>query len=71
MKIAIEQHPEEDVTVIEGTRYSNSLLRTLGQDGVGNGPFLIVVRKDGNVHLRHITRWPEDPPAGADEEFGA
>jgi hypothetical protein len=80
--LTIEQRPEEDVTVIEGTRYSNFLLRTLGQHGVGDGPFVIVARKDGDVHLRTITRWPEDHPAEdrhdglrklrqADEEFGA
>jgi hypothetical protein len=60
--LKIEPLPDLDVTVIEGTRYANALLRTLGQGGMWRGPFTIESREGGNVTLRSITRWPEAPP---------
>lgn len=52
--IAIEQLPDEDSTIIEGTRYSNDFLRILGQEGIDNGPFEITARENGNVILRTV-----------------
>lgn len=60
-EIKIEQRPDEDVTVIEGTVYHNDLLRILGQGAFGQGPFLITSRADGVVMIRMITQWPEPP----------
>lgn len=56
------EHREHE-TVIEGTRYSNDLLRALGQDGHARGPFVIEGREGGTLTLRSIDRWPE--PASA------
>lgn len=60
-EIKIEQRPDDDVTVIEGTVYHNDLLRTLGQSGFGAGPFVITRRADGVVFFRTVTQWPEPP----------
>ena len=58
-EINIEQRPDDDVTVIEGTIYHNDLLRTLGQTGLAQGPFVITSRADGVIGIRTITQWPE------------
>jgi hypothetical protein len=60
-EIKIEQRPDDDVTVIEGTVYHNDLLRTLGQLGFAQGPFIVCTRGDGVVSIRTITQWPEPP----------
>lgn len=54
--LTIEQIPDEDATVIEGTRYANSLLRVLGQHGIANGPFEITERANGEIVMRLVTR---------------
>ena len=64
-KLNIEQFPDEDVTVIEGTRYSNALFRTLGQGGIARGPFVIESREGGVVTMRTISSWPEEPVTGS------
>ena len=58
-EIQIEQRPDDDVTVIEGTVYHNDLLRTLGQTGIARGPFVITRRADGVIGIRTISQWPE------------
>jgi hypothetical protein len=58
-ELKIEQFPREGVTIIEGTRYANALLITMGQDGIGSGPFVICKRENGEVTLRTISQWPE------------
>lgn len=60
-EIKIEQRPDEDETVIEGTVYHNDFLRHLGQTGIGDGPFVVTSRGDGVVMIRMITQWPEPP----------
>lgn len=61
--LEIIQFPDFDYTVIEGTRYSNDLLRTFGQKGIGEGPFVILSREDENVVLKKIVQWPEPTKA--------
>lgn len=68
MKLQIEQFPDRDETVIEGTRYSNELLRILGQSATEHGPFLIEERKDGIVVLRTISHWPESSETASREQ---
>lgn len=58
-RLNIEQRDEQDVTVIEGTAYANSLLRILGRDTVDRGPFVIESHCDGTLSIRKISRWPE------------
>jgi hypothetical protein len=60
-EIKIEQRPDDDVTVIEGTVYHNDLLRQLGQTGLAQGPFVISSRADGVITIRTIAQWPEPP----------
>jgi hypothetical protein len=60
-EIKIEQRPDDDVTVIEGTVYHNDLLRALGQLGLSQGPFVISSRADGVIMIRTISQWPEPP----------
>lgn len=67
--LKIEQLPREGVTIIEGTRYANALLITLGQNGLGSGPFVICSRENGEVTMRTITQWPE-PPEPAETKTG-
>lgn len=59
--LKIQQFPDEDVTVIEGTRYGNELLRVMGQNGIAPGPFVICSRGDGTVSIRTVSAWPEVP----------
>lgn len=58
-ELSISQFPDEDATVIEGIKFSNTMFRIFSQDGFGRGPFLIDSRADGVVILRTIVRWPE------------
>lgn len=57
-------HCGSGVTIIEGTRYANALLITLGQNGLGSGPFVICSRENGEVTMRTITQWPEPHDIG-------
>jgi hypothetical protein len=60
LKLNIEQVPDEDAVIIEGTRYANSMFRIMGQQGIARGPFVIESRSDGTIHIRTILRWPEN-----------
>lgn len=60
-EINIEQRPDDDVTVIEGTIYHNGLLRVLGQLLPEQGPFVVTRRADGVIMIRTISQWPEPP----------
>lgn len=58
----IEQRPDDDVTVIEGTVYHNDLLRVLGRSlTYSRGPFVVERCADGAISVRSVQKWPEDP----------